>query len=69
MKKIKVIARDKTINPDMMQVYDDDGLRALNGYHEEIVPVDEPYDMDAFVQKYEEDHPELKGWIFQLFEW
>lgn len=51
-----------------MQVYDDDGLRALNGYHEEIVPVDEPYDMDAFVQKYEEDHPELKGWIFQLFE-
>lgn len=68
MKNIKVVARDEIINPETMQVYDDDGLRILDGYHEEIVPVDEPYNIDAFMQKYEDDHPELKGWSFELTE-
>lgn len=34
MKKIKVIGREKIINPRTDCRHDDDGLRALNGIHE-----------------------------------
>ena len=36
MKKYKVIYRDKIIDLDKKKIYDDIGLKALNGYYEFI---------------------------------
>ncbi len=68
MKNIKVIAREKIINPETKQQYDDAGLKALDGYYEEVVSVDESYDEIAFLQEYAENHPELKERILELIE-
>ena len=68
MKKINIIARQRIIDPYTRKVHNDDGLRALNGYFEDVVTVDEPFDEITFVLKYEETHPELKGWNFQIAE-
>lgn len=68
VKNIKVIAREKIINPETKQQYDDAGLKALDGYHEDVISVDEPYDGTAYLQEYVENHPELKGWSFEFAE-
>lgn len=68
MKKIRIIARQRIINPHTMKVHDDNGLRALNGYYEDVITVEVPFDETSFVLQFEEAHPELKGWNFQLVE-
>ena len=68
MKKIGIIARQRIIDPTTKKIHNDDGLRALNGYFEDVVLVEEPFDKTTFVLKYEEDHPELKGWRFQIID-
>ena len=68
MKKICIIARQRIINPHTMKVHDDNGLRALNGYYEDVITVEAPFDETSFVLQFEEAHPELKGWNFQLVE-
>ena len=68
MKKIRIIARQRIINPHTMKVHDDNGLRALNGYYEDVITVEVPFDETSFVLQFEEAHPEIKGWNFQLVE-
>jgi hypothetical protein len=68
MKKIGIIARQRIIDPRTMKVHSDAGLRALNGYYEDVVIVEESFDKTSFILQYEEDHPELKGWDFQIIE-
>lgn len=68
MKKIGIIARQRIIDSTTKKIHNDDGLRALNGYFEDVVLVEEPFDETTFVLKYEEDHPELKGWSFQIID-
>lgn len=68
MKKIRIIARQRIINPHTMKVHDDNGLRALNGYYEDVITVEVPFYETSFVLQFEEAHPELKGWNFQLVE-
>ena len=68
MKKIGIIARQRIIDPRTMKVHSDAGLRALNGYYEDFVIIEVPFDKTSFILQYEEDHPELKGWNFQIIE-
>ncbi|MBO5938444.1 MAG: hypothetical protein J6Q82_02970 [Clostridia bacterium] len=68
MKRISIIARQRIINPHTMKVHNDNGLKALNGYFEDIVVVDEPFNETTFILQYEEKHQELKGWDFQIKE-
>ena len=68
MKKIKIIAREMIINPTTGKVHPDEGLRALNGYFEDIKEVAENYDKISLILQYEEQYPEIKGWNFQITE-
>ena len=68
MKKYRIIARQRIIDPKTKRVHDDFGLMALNGYYEDVVTVEEPFDETSFILQFEEEHPELRGWDFQLSE-
>lgn len=68
MKKIRVIARERIINPETRRVHNDAGLMALNGYYENVFQVDETYNETKFILELEEKYPELKGRSFQITE-
>ena len=36
MKKIRVIARERIVNPETLRVHNDAGRMALNGYYENV---------------------------------
>jgi hypothetical protein len=68
MKKIRVIARERIINPETRRIHNDAGLMALNGYYENVFQVDETYNETMFILELEEKYPELKGRSFQITE-
>ena len=68
MKKIKMVARAMIINPETNRIYTDEGLRALDGYFEDIVEVEDDYDASELVSSYEELYPELAGRDFQIID-
>lgn len=68
MKKIRVIARERIINPETRRVHNDAGLMALNGYYENVFQVDEAYNKTMFILELEEKFPELKGRSFEVIE-
>ncbi|NCB43532.1 MAG: hypothetical protein EOM59_13080 [Clostridia bacterium] len=68
MKKIRVIARERIINPETWKVHNDVGLMALDGYYENVFQVDETYNKTMFILELEEKHPELKGRSFEIVE-
>ena len=68
MKKIRVIARERIINPETWKVHTDAGLMALNGYYENVFEVDDAYNKIMFILELEEKHSELKGRSFEITE-
>ena len=54
MKLIKVIARERIIDPSTKKIHTDEGLRALDGYYEETIEVDESYDINEGCLKVKE---------------
>lgn len=68
MKKVRIIARQMIISPETGEVHSDEGLRALNGYYEDIIQVPETYDSTRIVLNFENEHPEFYGWNFQIQE-
>ena len=68
MKKIRVIARERIINPETWRVHNDVGLMALNGYYENVFQVDDKYNETMFILELEENYPELKGQSFEIIE-
>lgn len=68
MKKIRVIARERIIDPKTQKVHSDAGLMALNSYYENVFEVDEAYNKTMFILSLEEKHPELKGRSFEIIE-
>lgn len=68
MKRVKVIARERIINPTTGRYHDDIGLMALNGYYENVVDVEDDYNKMSLVLHLEETHPELKGRSFEIIE-
>lgn len=68
MKKIRVIARERIINPRTGKVHTDAGLMALNGYYENLFEVDDAYNTTMFILGLEERNPELMGRAFEITE-
>ena len=68
MKKYRIIARQRIIDPKTKRVHDDFGLMALNGYYEDIIEMNEPIDEIMFHLQFEQDLPEYKGWNLQIIE-
>ena len=55
MKKYRIIARQRIIDPKTKRVHDDFGLMALNGYYEDIIEINEPIDEIMFHLQFHED--------------
>lgn len=68
MKKIKVIARARIIDPKTKKYHDDVGLCALNGYYENVFMVQDDFDEIMFILALEEEFPELKNRSFYIEE-
>lgn len=67
MKHIKLVARQKIINPSTGEIYDDNGLRALNGYYEKVIEIDDSSDVRTVVSDYLDKHPELNGFDIKIY--
>lgn len=63
--KIKIIGR-KEIFDLYGNKHNDDGLRALNGYYEELIETKEPFDEKQIILQFEERHPEFKNEEIEL---
>lgn len=68
MKTIKVIARERIIDPTTGRCHNDTGLMALNGYYENVIDVEDDYNKTSLVLYLEETYPELKGRSFEIIE-
>lgn len=69
MKYIKIIARQRIINPHTGKSHSDQGLMALNGYYEsEIIEVGDFYDKTTVISEFENLHPEVKADIYEIRE-
>lgn len=65
MRKIKVIARANIISKTG-EIHSDEGLRALDGYFEDTLSVEDNYDIKSLVDLYEEKYPKIQGWDFEI---
>ena len=68
MNKIKFIARYPYIEPVSGKRYNDAQLMTINRYYEDIFLIDKPLDKIGVTIKFEEEHPEFKGWIYSFEE-
>lgn len=69
MKKIQIIASQRLINPATGKVHSIEGLRARNAYYESLpFEVDDNYDPNTVVLKFEEKYPEYTGWLYKIIE-
>jgi len=68
MKKYRIIARQRIIDPYTKRMHDDKGLMALNGYFEDVITVEDELDRVMFILQFEEVHPEFKGWNWEITE-
>lgn len=68
MKRIRVIARERIIDPTTKGFHTGAGLRALNGYYEDIFEVDDNYSKTSLVLELEDRYPELRGRTFEIIE-
>lgn len=68
MKKYRIIARQRIVDPKKRRIHDDFGLMALNGYYEDIIESDEPFDESVGFLRFEQEHPECRGWDIQVIE-
>lgn len=66
MKTVKIIARQQIINTSTGKFHDDIGLKALNGYCEWYVEVEDVHDVDTVIDKFVEDNPEYRSADFEI---
>ncbi len=63
LKRIKIVARQMIIG-----IHNDDGLKALDGYYEEILEIINKFDPIRIVENFEKEHPEFASWDIQIEE-
>ena len=68
MKRIKLIARQRHLESKTGKRYTDAKLRTVNAYYEDVFEVSEDYNQTMFLLHFEEEHPEMRGWVFQIVE-
>ena len=62
MKRIKLIARQRHIEPKTGKRYSDAKLMTVNACYEDV------FNKTMFLLQFEADHPEMKGWLFEITE-
>lgn len=60
MKTLKIVAREAIINPSTNKIHDDDGLKALGGYYEKIIKVEDEYDIATVINDFCVENPNFK---------
>lgn len=68
MKRIKLIARQRHIEPKTAKRYRDAKLMTVNAYYEDVFEVPDDFNKTMFLLRFEADHPEMKGWLFEITE-
>lgn len=68
MKELKVIGRPLLIDPNTQKRYTASQLRAMNCYYEDIIEVDNNYDLLMLCLNLKEKHPEIRTYSFKFKE-
>lgn len=68
MKRIKLIARQRHIEPKTGKRYSDAKLMTVNAYYEDVFEMPDDFNKTMFSLQFEVDHPEMKGWLFEITE-
>lgn len=68
MKRIKLIARQRHIEPKTGKRYSDAKLMTVNAYYEDVFEVPDDFNKTMFSLQFEVDHPEMKGWLLKLLK-
>lgn len=68
MKKLKITGRPLLIDPNTQKIYTVSQLRAMNCYYEDIIDVDDNYDVLMLDIELKEKHPELRTYNLKFEE-
>ncbi len=68
MKKLKITGRPLLIDPNTQKIYNVAQLRAMNCYYEDIIEVDDNYDVLMLDLDLKEKYPELRTYNFKFEE-
>lgn len=68
MKRIRLIARQRHFDPKTGKLYSDTELLAINAYYENVFEINDDYNQEMFLLQFEENHPQMRGWLFQVKE-
>lgn len=68
MKKLKIAGRPLLIDPNTQKIYTVSQLRAMNCYYEDIIDVDDNYDVLMLDIELKEKHPELRTYNLKFEE-
>lgn len=68
MKKLKITGRPLLIDPNTQKMYTVSQLRAMNCYYEDIIEVEDNYNLITLELKLKQKYPELKTYNFKFEE-
>lgn len=68
MKKLKITGRPLLIDPNTQKIYTVSQLRAMNCYYEDIIEVDDSYDVLMLDLELKEKHPEIRTYNLKFEE-
>lgn len=68
MKKLKITGRPLLIDPNTQKIYTISQLRAMNCYYEDIIEVEDNYNVLTLELKLKEKHPEIHTYNLKFEE-
>lgn len=68
MKRIRLIARQRHLESKTGKRYSDAKLMTVNAYYENVFEVPDDFNKAMFLLQFEAEHPEMKGWLFEITE-
>lgn len=68
MKKLKITGQPLLIDPNTQKMYTVSQLRAMNCYYEDIIEVEDNYNLITLELKLKQKYPELKTYNFKFEE-
>ena len=67
MEQVQIIARQHIKNPCTGELYNDQGLKMLNGYYKSEIKEDEnSHDIDIVICEFEKLHPDFKADSYEI---
>lgn len=68
MKKLKVTGRPLLIDPNTQKIYTVSQLRAMNCYYEDIIEIEDNYNVLTLELKLKEKYPEIRTYNLKFEE-